>query len=263
MNYFDNESNIISFFQDTPYDLVFFPRKTKAAIKVFRSIHDEDKWRNWIKSSGKADPPPDFYSDEDGLMMDVMRIDDHTRTTEGGKVVNPVNQKESRIYRELREKGLIDKLSSPSIVFINATTDLPSKEDHNYTFYYTCFQRVIKKHIDSIDLYRKNHPDHKIVFFVMDESAGYIQALNEQMANTTIVPGQAYEFYLYCQFWDKKFIDAFRGTDIDYLIWYCPFKHFESNMPLDMPEVCVYDIKKLPKKFGITYPENLIISAEE
>lgn len=49
-------------------------------------------------------------------------------------------------------------------IFINARTELPSELDHNYIFYYKNFNRIIEKHVKSIDLYRKNHPNFKIIF---------------------------------------------------------------------------------------------------
>ena len=49
-------------------------------------------------------------------------------------------------------------------IVVNAVTDLPSNEDHNYQFYYENFARALEKHIKKIPLYRSNHPDKKLIF---------------------------------------------------------------------------------------------------
>lgn len=51
--------------------------------------------------------------------------------------------------------------------------------------------------------------------------------------------GEAFNCAVYCQFLDKKMVDVFKGTDIDYLIWYTPFKHYGSTCPLNFQN-CAY-----------------------
>ena len=69
-----------------------------------------------------------------------------------------------QIQRELRDSGFLNMFPNVQSVSINAVTDLPEREDHNYQFYIENFKRTIEKHIRSIPLYRKNHPNYKIVF---------------------------------------------------------------------------------------------------
>ena len=74
MNFFDNEEEIIDWFQTTvDHSEVFFPLCTDDAIRVFEAVHNQEKWTKWKNSSGKDAPPPDFYSDEygwsDGTMV--------------------------------------------------------------------------------------------------------------------------------------------------------------------------------------------------
>jgi len=67
---------------------------------------------------------------------------------------------------------------------------------------------------------------------------------------------------LHFHFWDKNFIRAFENSDIDYLIWYTPFKLINSSVgKLDLLKVCVFDIKESVKQ-SIKYDENYMISAE-
>lgn len=106
-------------------------------------ISDKTNWENWINSSGKDDPPPDFYSDKYRIMMDVMRVDDHERTGNRGKLFNPVRQRERMLHKEITDKFGISPDSKVEI-HINAYTGLSSYEDHNYTLYKNNFRRVIK-----------------------------------------------------------------------------------------------------------------------
>lgn len=40
-------------------------------------------------------------------------------------------------------------------LIINAHTNLPTDEDHNYQYYYKNFTRVVEHHKKSIDLYKR------------------------------------------------------------------------------------------------------------
>lgn len=146
-----------------------------AVREIFASIHDPEEWKLWSDSSGKSDPPPDFYNDKLKLMMDVMRIDDHAFESKNGKIVNPTNQRESVIQKQIRKSGLLDSFPNVKNVIVTAVTDLPTDEDHNYKFYYSNFERVLMKHNNQIDLYGKNHPGYKTIFLVLDESSAYFE----------------------------------------------------------------------------------------
>lgn len=45
--------------------------------------------------------------------------------------------------------------------FMNAVTDLPTDEDHNFKNYYSSFQRTVRKHLLKLKDYKKNHPNKK------------------------------------------------------------------------------------------------------
>ena len=106
MGIFDNEIEIIEFFRTArKNEVLLLPEKDKIAEKIYLSIVEE--WDKWTNSSGKSDPPPDFFSDELGLMMDVMRVDDHGYIGRNGKTtVNPTLRRESEVMRELQGKGI-------------------------------------------------------------------------------------------------------------------------------------------------------------
>lgn len=212
-----------------------------AVREIFASIHDPEEWKLWSDSSGKSDPPPDFYNDKLKLMMDVMRIDDHAFESKNGKIVNPTNQRESVIQKQIRKSGLLDSFPNVKNVIVTAVTDLPTDEDHNYKFYYSNFERVLMKHNNQIDLYGKNHPGYKTIFLVLDESSAYFEM--ESIMDNGVIKGKPHYW-----FWDNSFVNILKKLNIDYLIWYAPFKYYE--VPLgeeksDLPEVCVIDIKNI------------------
>ena len=170
MSFYDDERMIIEYFQMVSNSEVHFPFRSRGTIDAFKSVRNTKKWANWTYNAGKADPPPDFFSEKYHLMMEVMRIDDHAFVNEKGVLINPVNMRESKIQREIREKI---KSSQPDADFgsikivVNAVTDLPSTEDHNYLFYYANFWRALEKHIKKIPLYRSNHSDKKLIFLCL------------------------------------------------------------------------------------------------
>lgn len=262
MNFYDNENNIMLSFQAVKCEEVYFPVESSSAIEMFESIHDAEKWAKWIDSSGKADLPPDFYSEELGIMMEVMRVDDHAFLNEKGKVINPVNIRESKIQLELKEANFQDIIPNAQIL-VNAYSGLPADEDHNYTFYLDNFTRTVKHHGNRILRYRKNHPDKKLAFFIFDESSAYCELSKGINSGTTryvneLIAGNPHMFMH-----DAAFINLLMELDLDYLIWYAPFKLLRvTNGNIKLPQVCVYDIKKLDSVAVIQYEKDKVLSVE-
>ena len=264
MNFYDDERMIIEDFQIVSNSEVHFPFRSRDAIEVFKSIRNTKKWANWTYNAGKADPPPDFFSEKYHLMMEVMRIDDHAFVNEKGVLINPVNMRESKLQKEIRDTL---KTARPDIdvdklrIRVNAITNLPSIEDHNYRFYCANFRRAMEKHIQKIPLYRSNHPDKKLIFFVLDESTAYTLVDDPEVARRGLKPGEPFIAKPIFYFLDNRFIDVFRNSDIDYLIWYAPYKMFHG-CPVQLPRVCVFDVKKYNYNDCMDYPEKFIVSAE-
>lgn len=261
MYYLDSEKSIIKHFQSVNPKSVCFFNENEESIKVFESIHNQKNWKQWVESAGKSNPPPDFFSDTYRYMMDVMRVDDHSYKNKKGKVVNPTNSHIRDIEKEIIQSGIAEHCPNAELI-INACTDLPTDKDHNYKYYHKNFVRVIENHKKSINLYKKNHPNYKVIFFIMDESSAYFLADN---IDDITKDRQVSEMVLgrpHFHFWDKNFIKTFKNSNIDYLIWYTPFKLINSSIgKLDLPEVCVFDTKE-PIDQHWEYDENYMISAE-
>lgn len=255
MSYYDNELNIINEFNEVDYkDILVFDDN---GIDILKKINIFD---NWINSSGKSDPPPDMYSNEFNLMMDIMRVDDHTSVNKKGKLYNPYRIKENKTYKEIQQWVIKNNIALTGDILVNTITDLPTVEDHSYDKYLNEFSRVVKKHDESYDLYIKNHPNKKLIYFILDESSPYLQSKEK---NIVVKAGNVIWAQLHLYFYDSNFVNILKESKADYVIWYAPFKHFDSFEKVDLPKVVIYTKDNLSKIKSIKYNQNEIYSIEE
>ena len=218
-------------------------------------MRTDREWIKWIDSSGKNEPPPDYYCPDKKIMMEVMRIDNHAFENDKNKIINPTISRESKVVREIKnELNLSENVS----VFANVDTELITYEDHNYRYYKKNFIRVIKKHKKKIQKYRENHEGYKLIFFLFDESSGvYGQMKNKKDGNQLIV-GEMVQVQVHLHWVDQCFVEIINNLNIDYFIWYSPFKIATGNQ---LPKVCVYDVNNMSLDM-IEYNENCMISSE-
>lgn len=259
MNLFDDENKIIEHFQRIQDKEVFFPNLDDEIEALYKSIHETSEWIKWTYSAGKDDPPPDYYNDAISVMMDVMRVDDHAFLSKKGKVINPTNAGESKLRKELDESGILELFPNCKEVFINAKTLLPTEEDHNYIFYKENFARVVREHEKKLELYKRNHPGYKTVFFVMDESSAYFRIHDKSIKpeEGKCVKGAPHLF-----FFDKSFVDEIKKTQIDYLIWYAPFKLLRTTDGIfTLPQAVIYNIHEMDFE-DIEYDQSEMRSSE-
>ena len=259
MGIFDKENEIIEYFQTivSPPEVALIPENDETE-RVFQSIFDEESWAKWTDTSGKNDPPPDFYCGEYGLMMDVMRVDDHGYISEKGKTVNPTLTREREVTKELQENGILGQFPGVKLHLL-VDTKLPTEEDHNYRFYRDNFVRTVEAHKKKIHRYRENHPNCKVIFFVFDESSAYMEPLRK---TNNPVKGQLHCGRVHVWFNDSAFIKVLKDSDIDYLVWFTPYKMIEFlGKGLELPRAVVYNIKELPQE-RFEYNEDCMMSVE-
>ena len=261
MDIYDNESEIIRAFQNiAPSSVMFAPECTSESEALYWSIKDATQWVRWCNSSGKADPPPDFYSDFYGFMMDVMRVDDHGYISSKGKTVNPTRKRESEVARELSDKGVLSAFPNAKLI-MTVDTQLPTHEDHNYDYYRDNFVRTIESHKIKIPNYKANHPNLKTVFFVFDESSQYMQ-VSKKISNPRV--GTSVMAMPHLWWTDAEFISSVTNSDIDFVIWFTPYKHCEmyeqDRKPVTMPVVTIIDTKQIIDTFE--YTRDLMESVE-
>lgn len=225
--------------------------------KIIRNILDEGAWTD---SSGKGDPPPDFYSEIYSMMAEVMSVSDN-EFEDGGKIINPTAAKMSEMFRELQKSGALDGMREDLMIGINAITDLPTEKDHNYGFYKRSLNRVVRKHVQQIPAYRRNHPGKKLLFIIYDESTAYMEAVNEEMCKNP-VKGQIVGGTPHLWFKDKGLTDSFLKKGIDCIIWFTPCKSAEDLFigQVPFPRVCIFDGSKDTE--SRTYQTKRMISSE-
>lgn len=264
MNFYDNEMHIIEDLRlHANFDVCLYPYN-KDTIDLANMVLKEDFEKNWTNSSGKGDPPPDFYSDNLKLMMEVMRLDDHAYVDENGKIINPTIALESKRTKEVFNMEWYKKHTNKPDIIVNASTGLPSNEDHNYKFYYQNFQRVVGHHINKIPIYKENHPEYKMVFLVFDESSLYGIAENDIEAQKEFKCGDILNIQIHSHILDKRFAEMLINSSVDYLIWFTPYKHAEfCGEEVNIPSITIIKIDELNKEEFIDYPESLVISTEE
>lgn len=255
MLFAEKEINLINSFQNLESDEILLLPEDEEVKEILHYIYDAKKWEEWIDSSSKDAPPPDFYSDKYKLMMEVMRVDDHGYKKKG-KIINPTYEKEHLIEKELSENGILDMFPNATLNII-ADTKLPTEEDHNYDYYLDNFKRTVENHIRKIHKYRNNHIGYKLIFFVYDESSAYFEALGDCKDSNIVKRGKPHFFML-----DEAFLDVFYWAKIDYLIWYAPYKKFYSiDSEITLPKACVYRIgEPLPKEY--IYDKKKMMSVE-
>lgn len=255
---FDNERMIMDFFHSIETEEILFDNENKKNIDILESIYLQENWQKWVDSSSKAAPPPDFYCDELKLMMEVMRVDDHAYINEKGKSINPT------LARENEKKKILEKMEIPEHVnlVLNVDTGLPTCEDHNYKFYYENFKRVIDKHNGSAEMYRKNHPNYKLIFFIFDESCNYAESLDERVDPKNTVLWQVVDAKPHVHFADKIFLDVIKNCKADYLIWFADNKIIQTPEGYCFPpKAVVYKIDEI-KMTEMLYNEKNMVSTE-
>ncbi len=236
--------------RDVPKQAIAMMVGNSFERKVCNSIWD--RWEGWCFSNGHADPPPDFYCVDSKMMIDVMRINDN----EHRKSYNPAMIKERKIERELKEKGI-----DASKLFLNVDTGVSKDDFHSYNKYIKMANRVFQKHIESIPLYRKNHPGYKLGYLIFDESAQYIESINSLEKQKSYITGQCCG-YPHIPIIDKNLMQRLIKSDVDFLIWFNPYKYFEGRMeqinPVFIQDTRFPEIIKLKD-----YDEEVMVCAEK
>lgn len=249
-NRYDDEKNILEDFRSVSTSECDVPEDSRD---IFLKIHNEGNWNHWVDTSDNSLPPPDFYSDDFKIMMEVMRIDDIGYSVEKrGKIkhVNLVNAEENKIKHEMEKSGVLDLFSNDTKLFINPKLpDLSTKDFRNYSRYKSNLKRIVDEHKKSIKLYRKNHPGFKLIFFIFDESEEYIEVIDEKVANEEPYIGRPIFGSRHYPFLDKALMDSFIDSDIDYLAWFMPYKLIldkEGKMFQPFPKVLFFDLNNIP-----------------
>lgn len=261
---YKDESTLFKKIQLTPTELIcLFPENdnTKNIAEAFfytgDSLFNIIEDTGWIDSSGKGDVPPDFYSDKHRLMVDLMIIDDYEEITidKKGKekIHNRYQQHEHEFYDSMVPTEIKNELKEKNIqLFLVSDMSVENVGKPSYFKYKNCFQRIVNKHIDSIPMYKANHPEYKLGFVIFDESNEYVETIIK------FLKWKSFCGKIHIPFLDKNFINVFLDTDIDFIIWYfdCKLTQFSKNdYKQILPKCCIIDVKNYPKELLINYKE--------
>ena len=193
-----------------------------------------------------------FLKDAGAELSDVFNVEVYMNDLKDWDAFN-------KIYKEIMESKIVKDINFKGDINVIARTDLPSDEDHNYKYYLENFKRIVNKHNDKIENYKRNHPKFKSIFFAFDESSGYINTKRKQ--NTRMV-GQEVKAKIHFWFMDKEFLNIIKELKIDYFIWYAPYKYYIGINPKILPKVCIYNLKEINKINLIEYDMDTMISSE-
>lgn len=261
MKTFDNESHILENFSFVKQNEVQFIGNFFKCRRIYFSLKCFSCFHNWVDTSKSNDPPPDFYNKKLKLMMDVMRFNDSSFVDANGKIQNPIYRRESEIMRQYFGNDYKNKRNDISC-YISTTSGLQGSEDHNFKRYYENFKRTFTKHNESIDLYRKNHPGYKTIFFLFDESTQYVEVKDKcflQCSSLKPIVGKPH-----LPFTDSKFLNIIADSKVDYVVWQTPWKLQKGKRQkiVKLPRCCVIERASIRKKHLNTYNYDLIMSTE-
>lgn len=239
--FLDNEIDALKYIQNG-FDIwnILLYNGNSFNKKILRYVKNFDKF---TENNGHAALPPDFYSDGFSCMFDVMRIND----SEIKKTYNPVKIRERNVEKELKKAGILDAINPNATVFINSESD--NDAEHTIDNYKKNCNRVMSEHIKKIDIWKTEHPNikHKGLF-IFDETEAYFKGCVRHVYKD-----------LYCFFWDAtrpielhkpwmdvSFIAKAYTAQLDFIIWFCPYKsHGSLQRATDYkyPELVILDTR--------------------
>ena len=224
------------------------------SVKTYEGFLDSN---DWYDNSQNTNMPPDIINRKLRVYFEVMKFDDHSKN---GKE-NPYRAKASKMQEEILEK--MPEMKDKTII-VNPVTTLPTDEDHSYKKYISGFKRTVEKHLNKLSKYDENCPNFKKGFLVLDESSGIYYELVDRLRSEELEYRTGALCIPHWFFLDKAFVDVFINSDLDYLIWYAPYKIDTNHLELKMPKVIFFDIKSFKCHFTLkTYDEPRMISCEE
>ncbi len=260
MRTFDDESFIFEYYRIIPNKKIKCFGKFFHCLRIKLLTHSKIFSKSWKNSSAKKDLPPDFHNEKHRVIMEVMRVDDCVNNVDGKHVQNSFEK--TNLFMKKHAGKDYKKILNGDLVFI---ADTRNSKEFNFQGYINNFERVILKHSNKVEEYRKNYPECKTtVFFVCDESDNYVQVYNEEDLRREDEHNVELEkFSPHMAYCDKKFIEIIKKCKADYLIWFFRFKSiFVNGKEIPQPRVCIYDIKHLRGE-GLSYNHNMMFKVKE
>lgn len=228
----------------------FFGLSKQLAQTIYTSILDKESWGDLTAPSTNR---PDFYSSKHSIMMEFMNIDCETIHEDG--TIDPVNSKEiGSNMRAVGKSGLIEN-NADVTVFTTPSVDYSGKKD-SYTNYINGAKRVISKHIDNIPEYHTNHPNSTLGFVFIDFTLPYMVCKSkEDVVRFNSGEEVHVELHHWCR--DEAIINLLKDKDIDFVIWYTPYKIKDYNIiNPEWPQLCIFNPRLVET---VSYDPELVV----
>lgn len=250
--FLDNETDIIN---------LIFEHVHSSNVLLYSGNSFSKKILNYIKKIGTFTEnnshsalPPDFYSDEFSCMFDVMRIND----SEIKKSYNPVKIRERQLEKEIKKSGILDMVSpNPTIFIISEGRD----DEHSFKNYKKQCNRVMSEHIKKISIWKNEHPDIKYKgLLIFDETNCYFEGcVIDVYVDLCAFLWDASKPIVYHKPWmDAAFIENAYKSDLDFVIWFCPYKPYGNLLQqthYHYPKLVILDTR-FPRYDFMQYCEN-------
>lgn len=223
----------------------------------------------FVDNSGHGCPPPDYYSDQFGIMFDVMRVNDSERK----KNFNPVFQEQDEAKKKVRE--IVNDFDFSNLnafaCRLQLDQDICYDEIHRFLFYKKQVIRVLTKHIKEIPLWKKEHPDISHKGFVILDEAGLCFP---GMAVPLNISGKTVIDWMFCVIgrnsahipWlDLDFMNLLLESDLDFVVWYRPYAivdddikdfcdHYCNLAVIDVRSVSAHQVRSALKTYDANDP---------
>ena len=273
-NKLNDEATLFERIKDISRSEILCMTHSKSERRLISTIKNSAVWTN---NSSDTNNPPDLYADKYQLMGDLMMVDDsgHYIITKKGKkkYVNKEREATSKLYDKLCNEDPQKFENIAELLLVADTSKIPTNEHHRFEWYRQEFKRIVKEHIESIELYKAKFPTYKTIFFIVDESTSYIKAdmlVKDVDINKPMLINVA---NVHFPFHDVEFINVLKETitakngqtlGIDYVVWYMPHKFIQTTngMLRILPTIAVLDMSKIKKVKVLTYDEKYMISTE-
>lgn len=203
---------------------------------IVTAIMDDGTWGDLSADSNEH---PDFSSEKYKMMMEFMNVDCED-IAENGKINSPNS---IAVGKKLHKLGNIIENDDfrDCIVYTTPNNDNAVITD-TYQNYLNGFKRVVSKHIQKISEYRAEHPNYKLGFVLIDYTVRYyVCSCIEDVERFDLKEPVNVELHKWVL--DSAFMNVFNGADVDFVVWYAPFKMNMVNGKNDVPMITFIDPK--------------------
>lgn len=148
-SYFNKEQSIVNELRKITLErCLILPSVNMSSFLAMFNIMNQSGAKCWTNNSDNSNFPPDFFSNEYHLMMDVMRVSEYEWSIDDGKVLNPLIVNEtSYIYDMIQKAERNEDVNFSSVSIVQLSKNVEWRHlDHSYQQWLNGFTRVITRH---------------------------------------------------------------------------------------------------------------------